>query len=254
MKTVSIERDGPIAYMKMNRPEILNALDAVALEEILELLEQLAKETQIKALIITGRGDRAFIAGADIKAMQNMSHLQMMEFLNLGQKVSNAFENAPFVTFAAVNGYALGGGFEMALACDFIYASSTAKFGLPEITLGIIPGFGGTQRLAKAIGPRLAKEMILNGKIINAEEAKALGIVNQICDPEFLIQSCTDAAKRIIKFSSVAIQLAKKAVQRGTYLSLEDGLELEKNMCAVCFDTPERVEAMEVFINKKGAR
>lgn len=249
-----MEKEGPIAIVKMNRPDVLNALDTQSLEELLILIELLAKGSQTKALILTGHGEKAFIAGADIKALQSMNQHQLMDFLNLGQRVSNAFENAPFVTLAAVNGYALGGGFEMALACDFIFAVPNAKFGLPEITLGIIPGFGGTQRLARAVGTRLAKDMILNAKIISAEEGKALGLVNQICPPETLISESKTAVGRVCQYSSIAIRQVKKAIQCGSSLSFEDGLELEKNMCAVCFDTPERIQAMEEFINKKGKR
>lgn len=249
-----MEKDGPIAVVKMNRPEVLNALDTQTLEELLILIELLVKGQQTKALILTGQGEKAFIAGADIKAMQSMSQHQLLDFLNLGQKVSNAFENAPFVTLAAVNGYALGGGFEMALACDFIFASSMAKFGLPEVTLGIIPGFGGTQRLARAIGTRRAKDMIMNAKIINVEEAHSLGIVNQICDSDTLLAESKTAVGRVAQYSTLAIRQVKRAIQCGSSLSFEDGLELEKNMCAVCFETPERKQAMEEFINKKGKR
>lgn len=254
MKTLLLEQEGPIAVVRMNRPDVLNALDTQALEELVILMDLITKGKQIKVLIITGVDEKAFIAGADIKAMQKMTHVQLIDFLDLGQKVSNAFENAPFVTIAAVNGYALGGGFEVALGCDFIYAGTNAKFGLPEVTLGIIPGFGGTQRLSRAIGTRLAKEMIMTAKIIGAEEAKSLGIVNEIYQPELLLQQAKEAAGRIVQYSSLALRQAKKAIQCGSSLSFEDGLELEKNMCTVCFDTPERIRAMAEFVQKRGKR
>lgn len=251
MSEIIVRKYDHCAEVKIHRPDALNALNRAVLEQMLVVLKDLEND-HIKALILTGEGTKAFAAGADIKAMAHMSHLDMLDFCSLGQKVSLALEQAPFLTLAAVNGYALGGGLELALACDFIYASSQAKLGLPEITLGIIPGFGGTQRLTRAIGTRAAKEMILSGKMVTALEAQKLGIVNQIFEPEQLIAACEEMTQMISKFSSTAIQQAKAAINHGYSLAMGDALELEKNLFAVCFATPERQESMQAFMTKKG--
>lgn len=252
MKTIILEKNGPIAFVKINRPESLNALNKELLEELAILIDLLTRGQQIKAMVLTGEGDKAFVAGADIKEMLQMTHVEMLRFCEMGQEVAHVIENAPFIIIAAVNGYALGGGLELALACDFIYASTTAKLGLPEVTLGIIPGFGGTQRLSRAAGTRLAKEMITTGKTISAPEAKEIGIVNRLCEPSQLLDECFQTASTIAKNSQMAVEQAKKAINVGYSLNIDDALELEKNMCAVCFSTPERQEAMQAFVDKKG--
>ncbi len=251
MEHLIYEKLDKIALLKINRPKAYNALNRKTLEELLEFLTAIAPKEAIQAVVLTGVGDKAFIAGADIKEMQLMNHLQMLQFCQLGQRVTTALENAPFLTVAAVNGYALGGGLEMALACDFIYASKNARLGLPEVTLGIIPGFGGTQRLARAIGTRRAKELIMSGRTLLAEEALQLGIVNRLCEEATLQAECLAVAESIVKHSFTATSQAKLAINVGYGLSMPDALELERNMCAVCFATPERAEAMASFINKK---
>lgn len=252
MSFLLVEKNKNIATLQINRPEALNALNLDVLNEMLLTLQSL-KESSIKSLIITGVGPKAFVAGADIKAMVDMEPLDMLNFCSLGQKVSLELETAPFLTIAAINGFALGGGLEIALACDFIYASRLAKMGLPEIKLGIIPGFGGTQRLSRAVGTRRAKEMILTGQMISAEEAKDWGLINQITEPDDLLPSCLKVAEQVASYSLTAIRQAKNAVNVGSSLNLSDALELEKNLCAVCFSTPERKEGMQAFINKKGS-
>lgn len=251
MKNLVYEEKGSIATLKIFRPTALNALNREVLTELKERLELSIQEKQVKALILTGEGDKAFVAGADIREMNELDQLEMMHFCSLGQEVSLLLENAPFLTLAAVNGYALGGGLELALACDFIYASKNARLGLPEITLGIIPGFGGTQRLSRAIGTRKAKEMILTGKTLTAEEAEKIGIVNHVCDPQNLFRDSESAAETVAKYSFTAIQQAKKAINLGYSLDLPAALELEKNLCSVCFSTPERGEGMRAFLEKK---
>lgn len=251
MKHFILEKKENIAILKINRPKVLNALNKEVLNELLAFLESTGTEKQIDALILTGEGPKAFIAGADIGEMKNMSPLEMLDFCDLGQRVSLLLENASFLTIAAVNGYALGGGLEMALACDFIYASSTAKLGLPEVTLGIIPGFGGTQRLSRAIGTRLAKEYIMSGKTLSAQEAKEIGVVNKVCEPSQLLEDCQNISKDILRNSLIAIKMAKAAVTRGNEIPILEALELEKHMCAVCFGTQERADKMQAFLNKK---
>ena len=248
MEFLIYEESEGIGTLRINRPKALNALSAKLLRELDSFLNQCP--VTLRALIVTGVGEKAFIAGADLKEMQSLDHLQTLDFCSLGQKVTNSLENAPFLTLAAINGYALGGGLEMALACDFIYASQEAKLGLPEVTLGIIPGFGGTQRLARAVGTRRAKEMILSGFPINAEEAYQIGLVNKVCKAEELLSEAQKTAKAISRHSQIAVRQAKLAINTGYSLGMHEALELEKNMFAVCFDTPARKEAIEAFINK----
>ena len=179
------------------------------------------------------------------------SHADMLRFCELGQEVSLLLEQAPFVTIAAVNGYALGGGMEMALACDFIYASDNAKMGLPEVTLGIIPGFGGTQRLARAVGTRRCKEMVMNGRPIEAAEALELGIVNAIYPQDTLVSEACQAAERIVCYPINAITQAKTVINHGVESSLNDALALERSACAFCFATEDRKEGMSAFVEKR---
>lgn len=251
MSNLIFEKHGAhIGVLQINRPQALNAIDRATLEEMLHFLQHGVRHEHCRALVITGAGDKSFIAGADIKEMQQMSHLEMLQFCELGQEVTLAINRAPFLSVAAVNGYALGGGFEIALACDFIYASKNAKFGLPEVSLGIIPGFGGTQRLTRAVGTRLAKELIMSGKTFSAEEAKSYGIVNHVSEAEMLIKDSCMVAAEICLHSASAVLQAKRAIDGGIEISLSEALELERNMCAVCFATPERVSGMDAFIKK----
>ncbi len=250
MEFLTYEKRGETGVLTINRPKVLNALNRALLQEMRHFLEYVAPKEQLKVLILTGAGDKAFIAGADIKEMQAMQPTKIYDFLELGQKVTHLLETAHFATLAAVNGYALGGGLEMALACDFIYAKSGAKLGLPEVTLGIIPGFGGTQRLSRAIGTRLAKEMILTGKQMTAEEGLALGVVNAISEPEKLLEDCFATAEKIARHSSIALQQAKNAINFGYHIGLHEALEIERNMFTVCFATKEREVAMESFLEK----
>lgn len=246
--------DKDIGILSINRPEVLNALNLVIIEEMYEFLSRKFLEEKCKALILTGSGEKSFIAGADIKEMNELNTIEMLHFCELGQKVTLALERAPYLTIAAVNGYALGGGLEMALACDFIYASKSAKMGFPEVHLGIIPGFGGTQRLSRAIGTRKAKEMIMSGRTVLADEAFELGIVNKVCDEENLIKDCINIAYEITKNSFTAIRQAKQAIDCGAQMSLTEALELERNMCAVCFDTNERRVGITAFLDRHGRR
>lgn len=239
-----------IGILKIHRPTVLNAINRITLEELLHFLQHKLPQEKCHALILTGSGEKSFIAGADIKEMQEMSHTEMLQFCELGQKVTLALEKAPYLTIAAVNGYALGGGFEMALACDFIYASKNAKFGLPEVSLGIIPGFGGTQRLSRAVGTRLAKELTMSGRIFTAEEAKSWGIVNHLSESDHLMKDCCVVASEILKHSFLATLQAKNAINAGYHMSMNEALELERNMCAVCFASEGRHHGMAAFLKK----
>lgn len=248
---VVFEKIDEIAIVRINRPQALNALNTKLIDELLETISHRILQEKCKALILTGAGDKAFIAGADIREMSNFDAVQMLEFCKKGQALTLALEEAPFLTIAAVNGYALGGGLEMALACDFIYASQYAKFGFPEVSLGIIPGFGGTQRFAKAVGTRLAKEMVMSGRTFTAEEGLAFGIVNKVCEGESLLTDCQAAAREIIRHSFIATTQAKAAINAGYTLGMHEALELERNICAVCFSTEERMAGMTKFLEKR---
>ncbi|MEX1012390.1 MAG: enoyl-CoA hydratase-related protein [Waddliaceae bacterium] len=231
-----------ISILTIKREEHLNALSTAILQEIHYFLEVTASELKPKVLILTGSGDKAFSAGADIKELSSMNQRQVNAFLNLGNQVADDLEKAPFITIAAVNGYALGLGLELALGCDFIYASDTAELGFPEIELGLIPGFGGTQRLEEAVGRRYAKEMVLSGQRIIAKEAAQRGLVNHTCPKDLLIDVCVNAAKKMSSFSQVALRAGKSAIGKGPQAERKEFLR--------CFDTPERIKAMQSITEK----
>lgn len=251
MSHITHEITDNIAILRINRPDKLNALNTAVLTELLKFLTSTALSQQLKAVVLTGTGEKAFIAGADIKEMQSFTSKQAQDFFALGQNVANALETAPFVTIAAVNGYALGGGLEMALACDFIYAQEKAVLGLPEVTLGLIPGFGGTQRLARAVGTRLAKELIMSARTFTAEEGKEIGVVNRVLPADRLLQESIRAAQKITINSHAAILGVKNAINCGIELDALKAYELERNICSACFDTVERQTEMKAFLDKK---
>jgi enoyl-CoA hydratase len=251
MDTLTFEKEGQVGILRVNRPQQLNALNRQVLEELNDFLLNRIEKEGIRTLIFTGSGEKAFIAGADIKEMLALEPIEMVAFAELGQRVSLLLERAPCLTIAAVNGFALGGGLEMALACDFIYASQRAKMGLPEVTLGLIPGFGGTYRLARAVGTRRAKELITTGRFINAEQAEQWGLVNKVCDPDSLLDEVMSVAKEANRNSFYAVRQAKDAINHGAHLPPTEALELEKNMCAVCFSTADRLEGMTAFVEKR---
>ncbi len=244
------QKSNHTGMLKIHRPEALNALNSDVLNELLAFFQDPSHRERLKGLVMTGSGEKAFIAGADIKEMQGMDHFQMHRFCELGQRVADSIAKAPFVTLAAVNGYALGGGLEMALACDFIYAVKSAKLGLPEVSLGIIPGFGGTQRLSRVIGTKKAKECVLTGRTFTADEAKELGIVNKVCEIGQLEHDCLSVMGEITKHSKTALIQAKRVIDIGSEIALDAALELERDACALCFSTSERAEAMDAFLDR----
>jgi len=251
MKYFLFEKKDRIGILTINRPRALNALHRASLEELLRFLDTEIGRENICVLILTGAGGKAFIAGADIKEMNQLSPVQMLEFLDLGQRITVLLERPDLISIAAVNGYALGGGLEIALACDLIYASTTAKLGLPEVTLGIIPGFGGTRRLSRAIGNRGAKEMIFSGQAISADEAKEVGLVNKVVAPKQLLPEAVKMAEKIVRNSLFAVFEAKRTIQGGANMALLEALELEKQACALSFATEDRRERMDAFRQKR---
>jgi len=240
-----------IAELTINRPKSLNALNSEVLSELAGAIDELESKNDVHALIITGAGEKAFVAGADISELAGLSPLGAKNFARAGHRVMKGFQELPIPVIAAVNGFALGGGLELALSCDFIYAAETARFGLPEITLGLIPGFGGTQRLARIIGKNMAKEMIFTGKMISATEAAHMGIVNKVLAPGELMQTVRELAAEIAKKGMVSLYAAKHAIDEGFDIDLATACNIEINDFALCFTTPDAAEGTRAFLEKR---
>ncbi len=250
-KLLLLETKDGIATLTVNRPESLNALNSSVLAELECALTQLELDAAVKAVIITGAGEKAFVAGADIKEMAEMSSFAAHAFMRAGQRVMLSIEKMKKPVIAAVNGFALGGGLELALACDFIYASEKAKLGLPEVGLGIMPGFGGTQNLSRLIGPNKAKELIFSGKMITAQKALAWGIVNEVFAPEALMEKTMETAREIAAKGTLGVRYAKDSVTSGLNMAKEDGFRYEASLLGVLFSTEDQREGMSAFIDKR---
>lgn len=242
-------REG-VYLLTINKPASLNALDTAVLGELAAVVEDLRTNESVKALVLTGEG-RAFVAGADISEMVSKNPIDGLEFGRLGASVFRAIEQLPFPVIAAVNGFALGGGCELAMACDIRLASAKAKFGQPETGLGIIPGFSGTQRLPRLVGPAKAKELIYTGEIIKADEALRIGLVNGVTEPEALIDEALAMAEKIALQPRQAVALAKKAIDAGMQTDIDTAIGIENNLFALCFSTEEQKQRMTAFLNKK---
>ncbi|CAB5144503.1 Enoyl-CoA hydratase (EC [Olavius algarvensis associated proteobacterium Delta 3] len=242
-----------VGSITFNRPKALNALNNALLAEFSDLLAEVAGNEEIRVLLLTGAGDKAFVAGADITELATFNPLQGKAFAKKGQETIQMLQELPIPVIAAVNGFALGGGTEMALAADFIYASESANFGLPEITLGIIPGFGGTQRLPRLIGSNLAKEMIFTGNMIKARDALDMGIVNRVCPPESLMTETMDTARKIAARGKVSLRAAKEAVNSGLNADLATGLLVELDAFALCMASDDAREGTSAFLEKRQA-
>ena len=240
-----------VALVTINRPESLNALNSQLLSELECALYQIERDQGVQVVVITGAGDKAFVAGADIKEMAAMTSYQGHQFALQGQRLMLMMEKMTKPVIAAVNGYALGGGLELALACDLIYASENARFGFPEVTLGIMPGFGGTQNLARLIGPNRAKELVLSGRMIPAQKALAWGIVNELCPQAELVDKVTGLAREIAKNGRLGVGYAKNAIVNGLNMSKEDGFRYESTLFGVLFATEDQKEGMGAFVEKR---
>jgi len=240
-----------VATLTINRPKALNALNREVLEGIARILRDVRHDASVRVLIVTGAGDRAFVAGADIAAMSEMSTIEGQEFMRLGHRVMQTFEDLPIPVIAAVNGFALGGGLELALACDLILASEKARFGQPEINLGIIPGFGGTQRLPHRIGQVRARELIMTGEMFDAKAALEWGLVNRVVAAEALIPETRKLAEKIAGKSGFALRQAKAALRASFTMEEDAGLRFEQSAVAVVFGSADKAEGMKAFIEKR---
>jgi enoyl-CoA hydratase len=246
--------DGAVATVTINRPKALNALNQETLEEMLRCFRELAQNQAIRVVIVTGGGDKAFVAGADIAFMEKLSPLGARCFAMLGQQVLSTIENLPQPVIAAVNGFALGGGCELALACDIRLASENARFGQPEVNLGVLPGFAGTQRLPRLIGRGRANELLFTGDIIDAQEAARIGLVNRVVPQAQLLASCREMAERIASRGPVAVRLCKEAVNNGVEIDLARACQYEVDQFALCFTSDEQKEGMRAFLEKRPAK
>lgn len=246
-----LEIEEGVALLTFNRPKALNALSTDLLNEFRDALQELEKNDEVKVVILTGAGSKAFVAGADIAAMKEMNSQEALNYSSLGHECLSYLETMSKPVIAAVNGFALGGGTEVTLACDFIFASDNAKFGQPEINLGIIPGYGGTQRLPRTVGKNLARELIYTGDLIGAERAREIGLVNKVFSPEELIPETKKAAKKIAGKSTLAIKAAKTAINAGYDIDQSDGCEIEKKAFSQLFDCKDAKEGLTAFLEKR---
>lgn len=246
-------KDKGVWVLTINRPESLNALNSQVLAEIGDFVRQLGEMDfeSVRCLIITGAGEKAFVAGADIKEMSDMSPAQSLVFAERGQSVFQELNLLKIPVVAAVNGFALGGGFELALACDFIVCSENAKFGLPEVSLGLIPGFGGTQRLASAVGLRKARELIYSGDVVAAQEAKALGIVSEVAPAAELMNVVMKKVNMILTRAPIAIFESKRAINSGYDQPIDQGLKTEAEHFSQLFNSEDTREGLTAFLQKR---
>jgi enoyl-CoA hydratase len=248
---LELEEEGQIAILTIDRPKALNALNIQALQEIEWALREVGQSLPIRVLILTGAGEKAFVAGADIAEMATLSTAQASDFSGLGHRVLQMLENLAVPTIAAVNGFALGGGCELALACDLIYAAETAKFGLPEVGLGVIPGFGGTQRLTRLVGRSRAKELVFTGDRIEAQKAKEIGLVLEIIHRDSLMTHCREVALKLVKKGPLALNQAKRVIEYGADADLRSANELERQAFSMLFGSEDQREGMKAFLEKR---
>ena len=250
---VRSERRGAVALLTLDRPKALNALDRATLERLRARIAELAADRTVRAVVLTGAG-RAFAAGADIAEMRGLGPVEAEAFSRLGHAALADLEALPVPTIAAVNGYALGGGCELALACDWIYASTKARFGQPEVNLGLIPGFGGTSRLVRRVGPAWAKELILSGEPIDADTAVRIGLANRVFEPEALVDAAVAAGETIAKKGPIAVSLAKRVIQEGQDADVRVAHALEQQAFGLVFASEDRGEGMDAFLERREAR
>ncbi len=242
-----------VGLLKINREKVLNVMSLETVKEIKSLIESKLQKEDIKALIVTGAGSKAFVAGADIKQMKEMSRPEFRDYCEISHGNLNKLQDMEIPVIAAVNGYALGGGCELAVACDIRIASDNAKLGFPEVKLGIFPCWGGSQRTSRLIGPGKLKELIFTGEMVDAEEALKIGLVDKVVKQEDLMNEVFSMAEKICLNSSLAIGFAKEVINSGSEMELKEALRMELNQGVECFDSEDRVEGMSAFLEKREA-
>ena len=239
------------SIITINRPKALNALNMETLKELKEAVETESAKKEVRTIIITGAGEKAFVAGADIAEMSDFNKEQAIAFSKIGNDTFNAIAQAQVPVIAAVNGFALGGGMELSMACDFRLSSENASFALPEVSLGLIPGFAGTQRASRLLGQGIASEMIFTGAMIDATRAKEIGLVNNVYTSEELMDQALKIASKINKQAPIAVSSTKKLINQGLDVSLEKGIDLEAQAFGSIFETKDAKEGTKAFINKE---
>ncbi|MBE0597747.1 MAG: enoyl-CoA hydratase/isomerase family protein [Desulfuromonadales bacterium] len=249
-----VDFDQRVACITINRPRSLNAMNEATLGELVAVFTALEDDSEVAAIILTGAGEKAFVAGADIGVMQPLGAVGARRMALLGHRLATAIESHPKPVIAAVNGFGLGGGCEIALACDIRIAADTARFGQPEINLGIIPGFGGSQRLPRLIGKGRALELILTGEMIDAQEAYRIGLVNRVTPPAQLLEVARQLARQLAGKGAIALRLAKEAVVNGLEMDLDRANRYEADLFALCFATDDQKEGMQAFLEKRPPR
>jgi enoyl-CoA hydratase len=248
---IDLAREDGVAVLTVNRPDALNALDSATLTELRDRLRELGEDSDVRVVVLTGAGDRAFVAGADIRYMSGLGVDEAREWGALGQEAGSLLETMPKPTIAAINGFALGGGCELALACDFRYATQTAKLGQPEVNLGIIPGWGGTQRLARAVGIGIAKELVLSGRMVDADEAQRIGLVNAVFEPSVLLAKTLETARALAAKGPLALAAAKRSLNRALAGDHAENLAREADEFGELFASEDAREGMTAFAEKR---
>ena len=251
MTNVLLEKKGNIAVATINRPKALNALNSAVVADLDEMIGQIMADEEIRALVITGSGEKAFVAGADIGEMSTLTKAEGEAFGKLGNDVFRRLEKLPIPTIAAVNGFALGGGCELSMSCDIRICADTAVFGQPETGLGITPGFGGTQRLARLVGPGMAKQLIYTAKNIKADEALRIGLVNAVYPAEELMPAAEKMASTIAKNAPIAVRACKKAINEGLQVDMDKAVVIEEKLFGSCFQSADQIEGMSAFLEKR---
>jgi enoyl-CoA hydratase len=244
------KKDG-IAYITFNRPKVLNALNRQTIEEFHRVLLDVKHDSAVRVIILTGTGEKAFVAGADINELSRQTPVNGKEFSSYGQSVFHLLETIGKPSICAINGYALGGGCELALSCSIRLASKAAKLGQPEVKLGILPGYGGSQRLARLCGKGMAHELCLTGEMITAEEAERIGLVNHVYEPAELLSAAEAMAKKIIERAPLAVKYCMEAIERGVEMPQEEGLFLEATLFGLCCATEDMREGTKAFVEKR---
>ena len=253
-RNLLVDVSNKIATVTINRPKSLNALNRETIQELSGALEEFARQAEVGVVLLTGAGEKAFVAGADISEMRGYTPTQALDFALVGQGILSFMEQMAQPVIGVINGYALGGGCELAMACDILVAAESARFGQPEVNLGILPGYGGTQRLPRLVGRNLAKELVLTGEMISAQRAYEIGLVNRVVPQADLMNTARGIAERILSKGPVAVKMAKMAMNRGLDLDLGNACALEANAFALVFSTDDRTEGMNAFLEKREAK